>query len=41
MQLSVLLFFVCYAIAGGASDDFAKARGGVPYAVTLELPPDK
>jgi len=27
--------------AGGASDDFAKARARVPYAVTLELPPDK
>ena len=30
-----------YAIVGGASDDFAKASAGVPYAVTLELPPDK
>ena len=30
-----------YAIAGGASDDFAKARAGVPYAVTVELPTDK
>ena len=24
--------------AGGASDDFAKARAEIPYAVTLELP---
>ena len=26
--------------AGGASDDFAKAKAYIPYAVTLELPPD-
>ena len=24
--------------AGGATDDFAKAVAGIPYAVTLELP---
>ena len=26
---------------GGASDDFAKARAHIPYAVTIELPGDK
>jgi hypothetical protein len=25
-------------ILGGASDDFAKAEGGIPYAATIELP---
>ena len=24
---------------GGASDDFAKAKAHIPFAVTLELPP--
>eukprot|EP00095_Tigriopus_kingsejongensis_P000349 maker-scaffold1125_size61249-snap-gene-0.11 protein:Tk00349 transcript:maker-scaffold1125_size61249-snap-gene-0.11-mRNA-1 annotation:"carboxypeptidase b" len=27
-----------FYVAGGASDDFAKARAHIPYAVTLELP---
>ena len=30
-----------FQISGGASDDFAKAKALIPYAVTLELPPDK
>ena len=43
MQLRAIVhsFFFVHAITGGASDDFAKARAMVPYAVTVELPPDK
>ena len=34
-----LHFFPYFFIKGGASDDFAKAKAHVPFAVTLELPP--
>lgn len=31
---------VVFPAAGGASDDYAKARARIPYSVTVELPGD-
>ena len=40
--LSDIFFYLSFSHffkKGGASDDFAKAKAHIPFAVTLELPP--